>query len=150
MMSIPLFHSFDMNTTLVPILESIDDEILSTIQGCLNDDPKQIDDIITITSHNTAYVWILSIICSAIIGLSGLLPVLLTPETYGNKSTSAQSNAVALGMPVGKQWDTDYKEKILKTYDRITLATGLYTRPPWASETLRVSSYGVAGKELRQ
>ena len=75
---------------------------------------------------------------------------IIQPETYGNKSTSAQSNAVALGMPVGKQWDTDYKEIILKTYDRITLATGLYTRPPWASETLRVSSYGVAGKELRQ
>ena len=71
-------------------------------------------------------------------------------ETYGNKSMSSQSNAVALSGPVGEQWETDYKDKLLKIYDRITLATGLYTRPPWASETLRVSSYGVAGMEVHQ
>jgi hypothetical protein len=74
----------------------------------------------------------------------------IQPEIYGNASTSSQSNAVALAFRAEEQWDIDYNDKLLKTYDRITLATGLYTRPPWASETLRVSSYGVAGMKVRQ
>ena len=67
----------------------------------------------------------------------------ISPEQYGNRSFSSQSNAVALEMV----WPSQDGLQLFKAYDRITLATGLFTRPPWASETLRVSSYGVAGKK---
>ena len=66
------------------------------------------------------------------------------PEQYGNTSVSSQSNAVSLEMV----WPSQDGLRLFKAYDRITLATGLFTRPPWASETLRVSSYGVAGNKL--
>ena len=66
------------------------------------------------------------------------------PEQFGNRSVSSQSNAVSLEMV----WPSQDGLRLFKVYDRITLATGLFTRPPWASETLRVSSYGVAGNKL--
>ena len=66
------------------------------------------------------------------------------PDRFGNTSVSSQSNAVSLEMV----WPSPDGLRLFKAYDRITLATGLFTRPPWASETLRVSSYGVAGNKL--
>ena len=71
------------------------------------------------------------------------------PEKWGNLSVSSQSNAVTLEeddfnyAPGGKSY------KLMKIYDRITMATSLYTRPPFASEVLRVSSYGVSGKAFK-
>ena len=71
------------------------------------------------------------------------------PEKWGNLSVSSQSNAVTLEeddfnyTPGGKSY------KLMKIYDRITMATSLYTRPPFASEVLRVSSYGVSGKKFK-
>ena len=69
---------------------------------------------------------------------------LIHEEQFGNRSVSSQSNSVTLEMV----WPSQDGLRLFKVYDRITLATGLFTRPPWASETLRVSSYGVAGNAL--
>ena len=69
---------------------------------------------------------------------------IIHPEQFGNRSFSSQSNAVSLQILRPSQ----ERLKLLKVYDRIALATGLFTRPPWASETLRFSSYGVAGNKL--
>ena len=71
--------------------------------------------------------------------------IYVSPEAYENVTVSSQSNAVVLEPddhnynPGGKAY------KLMKIYDRITMATSLYTRPPYSSEILRVSSYGVSG-----
>ena len=67
------------------------------------------------------------------------------PDMFGSQGVSSQSSAVTLELELPR--GTPTWTKIVKTYDRITLATGLFTRPPFASETLRVSAYGVSGTE---
>lgn len=74
----------------------------------------------------------------------GTVHQVIHPDQFGNIPVSSQSNAVTLEMI----WPSHDGLRLFKVYDRITLATGLFTRPPWASETLRVSSYGVAGNKL--
>jgi len=69
------------------------------------------------------------------------------PTSYENINITQQSHSAVLGTPdaVTREWEKENKMQLLSTYDRITLATGLYTRPPYASEILRVATYAVAG-----
>ena len=66
-------------------------------------------------------------------------------EKQGNQSVSSQSHAVTLTMDDNNYTPGGNAYRLIKIYDRITMATALYTRPPFASETLRVSSYGASG-----
>ena len=72
------------------------------------------------------------------------------PEKSGNATVSSQSNAVTLVADDNNYTPGGKAYKLMKIYDRITLATSLYTRPPFASEVLRVSSYGVSGTRLKR
>ena len=74
-----LIHSLDLNTTILPILQDIDDKIISCIQEDLNDGQQVVEG--SVMFHSTLCTWVFAIICSALVGLSGLLPVIFTPET---------------------------------------------------------------------
>ena len=85
----------------------------------------------------------------AVINLKTAKNQVVQPEKSGNATVSSQSNAVTLVAD-----DNNYKPggkayRLMKIYDRITMATSLYTRPPFASEVLRVSSYGVSGRIIK-
>lgn len=69
---------------------------------------------------------------------------IIHPETFGNVSVSSQSNAVELHMD-GPHVNSSAGIRIAKVHDRISLATRLSSIPPFGSEPLRVSLYGMAG-----
>ena len=71
-------YSFDSNNTLIPILENIDADIVSNIRGCIDSDVKLIED--ANSTQNTFLVYLLALLCSAVIGLSGILPLIFTME----------------------------------------------------------------------
>ena len=64
----------------------------------------------------------------------------LPRDKHGDVSVSSQSHAAMLDV---KSFTSG--RKLLKTPNRISLATNLFTRPPFASEIWRVSTYGPAG-----
>ena len=63
-------------------------------------------------------------------------------EGYKKTTQIQMTNAVELRL---ESSNNSCSRKIINIHERITLATGLYTRQPFASEPLRVSHYGVAG-----
>ena len=73
-----MLNSLDTNTTLIPILENIDGDIVSNIKSCLASEQNLI--VTGSTTHKPILIYILAILCSALIGLSGLLPLIFTFE----------------------------------------------------------------------
>lgn len=73
-----MLNSLDTNTTLIPILENIDGDIVSSIKSCLASEQNLI--VTGSTTHKPILIYILAILCSALIGLSGLLPLIFTFE----------------------------------------------------------------------
>ena len=69
-------YSFESNSTLIPILNDIDDAIVSSIKGCLIHEQELIDSDPSI--QHSIVVYLLAISCSILIGLSGLLPLIFT------------------------------------------------------------------------
>ena len=72
-----------MNETYFSVLQSIlrdryGDEILSANEEVING--TEISDNNSNIFNSTVYTWILATLCSALVGLSGLLPVFFTPE----------------------------------------------------------------------
>ena len=80
-------YSFESNSTLIPILNDIDDAIVSSIKGCLIHEQELIDSDPSI--QHSIVVYLLAISCSILIGLSGLLPLVFTFEdsNYTKKLT---------------------------------------------------------------
>ena len=82
-MSISPVLSLDVNETFFSALQDVlrdqyGDEIISSQIDDVIDNQTTIDSIST--STGTVYKWIFATICSALIGLAGLLPVFFTPE----------------------------------------------------------------------
>ena len=84
--------SLDVNETFFSALQDVlrdqhGDEIISSQVDDVIDNQTTIDSISTATG--TVYKWIFAIICSALIGLAGLLPVFFTPEQVIQVGASA-------------------------------------------------------------
>ena len=98
MTSLFFHHNFDTNSTILPNLQKTDDEIAYKLYEYLDDSQSQVG----WSSHNVICSWILAIVCSALVGLSGLLPVLFIPEhaiqneipeeTYTNSNNKINNN----------------------------------------------------------
>ena len=75
--------SLDVNETFFSALQDVlrdqhGDEIIASQIDDVADNQTTIDSITT--STGTVYKWIFAIICSALVGLAGLLPVFFTPD----------------------------------------------------------------------
>ena len=84
-------YSFESNSTLIPVLNDIDDAIVSSIKGCMIREQELIYSDAPI--QQSIVVYLLAIICSILIGLSGLLPLVFTFEdSYCTKKVTKNSN----------------------------------------------------------
>ena len=86
----------DINETFFSELQDIlrdrhGDEILSSMNEDESNSPIAIEGIIT--SNSTVYTWIFAIVCSGLVGLSGLLPVIFTPE-YAIRDEEIENTAL--------------------------------------------------------